>query len=341
MRLRTLSVIGFLLLTAANNSLQAQTPAPLSLDARVALPDIHGRIDHLSVDLKGQRLFVAAVENHTLEVIDLASRKRIHTITGLPEPQGVYYDARSNRLFVACSLDGTVRIFDGMTFRPIQTIKFPDDADNLRYDPQSKEVIVGYAGAKELRGRESGRGGLGFLDLSGKRVADVAIDAHPESFQVDDTQERLYVNVPDKKEIEVIDLRQHKVISHWPVTTAQNNFPMALDRQHHRLIVACWGPPVLLAFDTDTGRLVASTAIAGKSDDLYFDAGRHRIYVLTARGLLDVLQQVDPDHYQRIAQYPTRPGTQTGFFVPAWGRLFAAARRQGTKDAQILVYTAH
>ena len=44
-----------------------QEPPALSLEAHIPLPNVKGRIDHFSVDVKGQRLFVAAVENHTLE----------------------------------------------------------------------------------------------------------------------------------------------------------------------------------------------------------------------------------------------------------------------------------
>lgn len=107
-----------------------------------------GRIDHFSVDEKNQRIFVAAVENHTLEVVDLKSGQRVPMITDLAEPQGVFYDASTNRLFVACGLDGVTNIFDGTTFRVLATVKFPDDADNIRYDGRSQGVIVGYAGGE-------------------------------------------------------------------------------------------------------------------------------------------------------------------------------------------------
>src|SRR5713226_4510724 len=231
-----------------------QESQALSLETHIPLPNVKGRIDHFSVDVKGQRLFVAAVDNHTLEVVDLKSGQRVRTIADLAEPQGVYYDAFTNRLFVACGLDGVTKIFDGTTFKILTTVKFPDDADNIRYDPHSKGVIVGYAGAKHLRKREEGTGGLGFLDSNGKKTGDIVIDAHPESFRLEEMGTRLFVNVPDKKEIEVIDLGKRSVLTRWPVTSAQNNFPMALDETHHRLFVGCWVPPRLLVFDTETGK---------------------------------------------------------------------------------------
>lgn len=318
----------------------AQQSEPLSLDSHIALAGVKGRIDHLSVDLKGQRIFVAAVDNHTLEVIDLKLGRTVHTITDLSEPQGVFYDSSTNRLFVACALDGMTKIFDGTTFQVLASVKFPDDADNVRYDSRSKNVIVGYAGAKQLRKRETGTGGLGFIDSDGKKIADIVIDAHPESFQLEKTGSRLFVNVPDKKEIEVIDVPRHVVVSRWPIAE-ENNFPMSLDEAHHRLFVASWDPPQLVVFETQGGKEIAAAEIAGPSDDLFFDSQRGRIYVLTSKGFIDVFQQKDPDHYERIARYPTPPHTQTGLYVPEWGKLFAAVQKQGGQDAEVRVYQAH
>src|SRR5215475_8116812 len=109
-----------------------QETGVLSLESHIPLPGVEGRIDHFGVDVTGQRLFVAAVENHTLEVVDLKSGQRVHTITGLAEPQGVFYDATTSYLFVACGLDGVTKVLDGNTFQALATVRFPDDADNIR-----------------------------------------------------------------------------------------------------------------------------------------------------------------------------------------------------------------
>jgi hypothetical protein len=114
-----------------------------------------------------------------------------------------------------------------------------------------------------------------------KKTGDIVIDAHPESFRPEEIGTRLFVNVPDKKEIEVIDVVKRTVS--WPVTSAQNNFPMALDEAHHRLFVGCWMPPRLLVFDTETGKEVAAGEIAGSTDDLFYDSRRSRVYVSPAR----------------------------------------------------------
>jgi DNA-binding beta-propeller fold protein YncE len=327
-------------LLALSSLASAQDSSALSLKTRIALPNVNGRIDHLSVDVEGERLFVAAVDNHTLEVIDLKSGRQVHTIADLAEPQGVFYVAPTNRLFVACALDGVTKVLDGTTFRVLATAKFPDDADNIRYDPRGKRVIVGYAGAKQLRKRADGTGGLGFLDSNGNKIGDVVIDAHPESFRLEESGHRIFINVPEKREIEVIDGAKLTVLARWPITSAEGNFPMAFDEAHHRLFVATWTPSQMLVFDTETGREIAAGETAGPSDDLFYDSRRGRVYVLTSAGFLEVFQDRDHNHYDRIAHYPTPPHTQTGLFVPEWGRLFAASQRQGEQSAEIRVYEA-
>jgi len=334
-------------LLALGGSTAAQDSQVLSLEGRVELPNVKGRIDHFSVDVKGQRLFMAGVGNNTLEVIDLKSGKQVRTISDLAEPQGVFYDASTNHLFVACGGDGVTKIFDGTTFQLLGTVKFPDDADNIRYDARSKSVIVGYAGAKELGKRTEGTGGLGFIDASGKKTRDIVIDAHPESFRLEEQGTRIFVNVPDKQEIEVIDDVKGTVIARWPVTSAKNNFPMALDEAHHRLFVGTWTPPRLLVFDTVAGKQGAALefgkpgVVNGNTDDLFYDSARSRIYLLNGLGSIDVFQQKDPDTYERVASLATPPGSRTGLFVPDWGKLFVAVLQQGTKNAEVRVYQAN
>ena len=122
----------------------------LVLSTRISLANVDGRMDHLSVDLKGQRLFATAFNNHTLEVIDLKTGRQVLTIPDLNEPQGAFYDPSTTRLFVACGGDGAVKIFDGTTLQLLQTVTLDLDADNVRYDARGKHIVVGYGGEKFL-----------------------------------------------------------------------------------------------------------------------------------------------------------------------------------------------
>src|SRR5258708_29742731 len=162
--MRFLATLLFATLLVLSGPAEGQDSSPLSLKTHIALPNVKGRIDHFTVDLKGQRLFMAAVGNNTLEVIDLKSGKQVRTITDLEEPQGVFYDASTNHLFVACGGDGVTKMFYGTTFQVLATVKFPDDADNIRYDVRSKSAIAGYAVAKELRQPQARRQGESIID---------------------------------------------------------------------------------------------------------------------------------------------------------------------------------
>jgi len=307
--------------------LYAQESQGLSLSNRIELAQVENRIDHFSVDVQGHRLFVAALGNHTMEVLDVESGKRIQTIKDLAEPQGIYYDAASGHLFVACAKDGTTKVFDGKNYQLLRTVKFSSDADNIRYDSRTTRIIVGY-----------GDGALGFLDSDGKQAGEIALDAHPESFQLEKTGTRVFVNVPDKKEIQVADLAKNALVAKWPVTSALRNYPMALDEPHHRLLIGCRSPARMLVIDTESGAAAGSVDIVGDTDDLFYDAGKGRVYVIGGQGYVDVFAQKDADHYGRIGHYATAAGARTGLFVPAWGKLFVAVPHRGSQRAEILVF---
>ena len=318
----------------------AQEAPALTPKDPIALTKVEGRMDHLGVDVKGLRLFATAFDNHTLEVIDLKTGRQVHTIPDLEEPQGAYYDPATNRLFVACGGDGTLKIFDGSTFQLLQTVKLGSDADNVRYDPRANRVVVGYGGEKFLAGkvaRPGGNGALAIFDLMGKKIAEIRMDAHPESFQLEKMGTRVFVNVPDRQEVEVADLVKGAILERWKVTCT-TNFPMALDEAHHRLFVGCRIPARLAVFDTQSGKIVASPAIVEHTDDLFFDASKERIYIL-GEGFIEAWQEKDADHYERIARYPTPADGRTGLFVPDLGELFETIPHHGQQGAEILVYS--
>ena len=146
------------------------------------------------------------------------------------------------------------------------------------------------------------------------------------------------MNVPDKKEIQVVDLAKNAVLSRWPVTSALKNYPMALDEAHHRLLTGCRTPARMLVIDTETGKQTASVEIVGDTDDLFYDAARSRVYVIGGEGFVDVFEQRDADHYTRTAHVATAPGARTGLFVPDWGSVFVAVPHRGEQRAHVLVF---
>jgi DNA-binding beta-propeller fold protein YncE len=319
--------IGIVLLSLATVWGQSHASEPLKLETTISMSDVQGRIDHISVDLNNQRLFVAALGNNSVEVLDIKGAKRLHTISGLHEPQGVLYAQGENRLFVANAKDGTCRIYDASSFQLLKTIEYGEDADNIRFDAPAKQVYVGY-----------GSGALGVFDLSGNKLGDIKLDAHPESFQLEKKGTRIFVNLPDSRKIAVVDRKTKAVVGQWETGGALANFPMALDEANHRLFAVCRKPAVLVVLNTDSGAVVAKIPTVGDSDDVFYDPTRKQIYASGGEGAIAVLQQRDPDHYQEIARIPTVKGARTSLFVSELGRLFLAVRKQGSENAAIRVY---
>lgn len=306
----------------------AQGPTPLRLVQTIALPNVAGRLDHLAVDLKGERLFVAALGNNSLELLDLHAGRPIRSIGGLHEPQGVLFIPESRQIVVTNGQSGTVEMFNSVSLALEKRVASFDDADNIRYDPATNSLYVGY-----------GNGALGILDAAnGQRLADITLAGHPESFQFERSGPRVFVNVPTAQQIAVLDREKRIVVKIWPLKGAQANFPMALDDPQHRLFVGFRKPAKLVVFDAESGKVVASLDSAGDADDIFYDAARRRIYISCGEGFIDVVEQVDADHYKRVAKIPTAPGARTSLFVLELGRLYLAVPRQAGRAAEVRVY---
>src|SRR5579871_701761 len=324
----------------------------LTFAGRIPL-SVDGRIDHTSIDLAGQRLFSSLFGADTVVVIDLKTNKVINEIKSLNKPQNSYYVPSVNRLFVSNQGDGTVKVFDGATFALQRTVQLSADADNIRYDARRRHVLVDYGGEKFLRGKVEARAGVkdgavAVLDLEGNKVADIPTGGHPESLQLEQKGNRIFINSPDNHYVVVADLDTNKVLAHWD-TPGCENYPMALDEDHHRIFVFCRNSPGYVSvIDTESGKQVMTVPATpgSSSDDMFFDPGKGRLYVMSSLqlvpgepGVVDVIQQRDADHYERIATYPTAPVARDGLFVPELGKLFVSTPRQATgQGGELLIY---
>jgi DNA-binding beta-propeller fold protein YncE len=305
----------------------AQTAsAPLILEAKIPLGQVSGRIDHLGIDVKRRRLLVAELGNNSLGVVDLAAGKVLSSIAGLSEPQGVAYVPFADSVFVANAGDGSVHVLRGENLTPIGRIELGDDADNVRVDTARHRVLVGY-----------GKGALAVIDpVSLSKIADIRLKAHPEGFQIDDTGTQVFVNVPDAREISVVDVATGSTGS-LATQGAGSNFPMAIDGDAHRCLVVFRSPPTLMALSSQDGHVVAQAETCGDADDVFVDRKRRRVYVSCGQGVVDVLELVEAG-YRRLARVPTVSGARTSLFVPALDRLFLAVRAGSNEPAAIWVF---
>src|SRR5438067_11962565 len=306
----------------------AQDSTLLLLRQTIPLPGVEGRVDHLDVDISGKRLFVCALGNNTVEVIDLNKGERVHTVRGLAAPQGVAFIPELNRLLVANDKGGVCNIYDANSFQLIGKVDFADDADNVRYDSASKRIYVGFGG-----------GGIGIINaVDGKQVGSIKLAAHPEAFELERQGHRIFVNVPNARHVAVVDRGKGEVIATWKTDGAFGNFPMALDEANHRLFVGCRTPSRLVSLNTESGEVVAKIDISGNPDDVFYDTKRHRIYAICGAGKIDIIEQTDANNYKAVTKIDTADGARTGLFVPERDTLFVAVPHRGSQAAEIRRY---
>jgi YVTN family beta-propeller protein len=297
---------------------------PLALEAKIPLGDVGGRIDHMAFDVAHGRLFVAELGNDSVGVIDVAARTVVHRIAGLKNPQGVGYVPSLDLLLVANASDGSVRLFRGPDYAAAGRIDLGDDADNIRVDAEANRVYVGYGG-----------GALALIDpVAARKVADIPLPAHPESFQLDRKRHRIYVNLPDARAIAVAD-PAGKQVTRWPMNIGSANFPMTLRDDAEQVIAVFRRPARLGVFAMADGAQIAAPESCGDSDDVFHDAKRRRVYVSCGEGFVDVF---DDEGYRRVAHIRTVAGARTALFVPEIDRLLLAVRANGREPAAIWVF---
>jgi DNA-binding beta-propeller fold protein YncE len=304
---------------------------PLTLVRSIELPHVDGRIDHLAFDAATERLFVAALGNNTVEVLDAHAGVHVQSVPGFREPQGIAVSADTRAVAVANGQGEGLQLLSADDYRPGTVVRLGDDADNVRYDAAAKRLYVGY-----------GDGALAAVDpAAGKLLGQAKLAGHPESFQLEREGSRVFVNVPNAAQIAVVDRASMKITGTWPVRTATANYPMSLDEADHRVFIGCRRPAKVLVLDTTSGKESSSFDTVGDTDDLFYDAARKRLYVSGGEGFIDVVQDQGSNKFARIARLPTAAGARTSLFVADQGRLYLAVPHRGSQRAEIRVYEVH
>ena len=299
----------------------------LKLTNTIVLPNVKGGFDLMAVDVKGKRLFVAAQDNHTLEVIDLKAMKSLKSVSNFAEPKWVVYRPESNRLYVATAIDGKVTVLDSRTYKTIKSFIFKEKCNNLRFDATNNLLYVGVG--KTF-------GSIGIIDVSKDEiVGEITLPNFPKQFEL--VGNKMYVNVPETNTVEVADLTTRKVISSWKVKEAKDNVPMAIDRKNQRLFIGC-EPGKLVTYDLKAEKVVSSIEISKECDGIYYDAKRSQIYISCAEGFIDVVKQLTPNSYKLISKIPTVSGAGTSLFIPELDYFILAVPQNEHNSAEMRVY---
>ena len=331
-------VSALLFVPAPISKTDAQEKLPLRLVQTIPMPNVKGRIDHMDVDVQGKRLFVAGLENGSLEVVDLGAGKWSKSVPDFKKTQGVAYVPSLNKVFVASGDDAMLRVFRGDSLELIDSVKLEPGPNRVTYDPHTSVLYVGYGG------KDAGKdyGEVGIIEAkTDKHVGDIKVDAHPAELLLDSSGKTLYVFVSASSKVQVADTQKREVVSTWPVSS-QRNGDGAFDEKTHRLFIGTRTPPKMIAMDANTGKEVASLPTVEGMDGVYFNAAQKRVYVSGGRdndvGSVFVYQQKDADHYELIGKIPTRSGAGTSFWSPELNRFYVGAPAHDNEEAAILVF---
>ena len=325
----------------------AQGPvAPLTFVRALPVPGGGGgEFDHLLVDAKSHRLFAANEGGHTVEVFDTRSGRHLQTIGQglLQTPHSLLYRDDLQRLYVVDGDPkmGALRIYDGRTYKLLKSLDLPVLADWSGYDPKTQYLFI------------SSMGYFAHTPDSKVSVVDTATgeivkqfdlpDSVITAFSLEPTSPNMYTGLRNKNEIAVTDRTTFKVVATWPFKLGVGSGSQALDPEGHRLFVNCRSGQTLV-FDTETGRELQALPINTYSDDLAWDPATKRLYI-TAKGdpkrsrpTVEVYQQRDPDHYQRLGEVATSPGARTGALAATLHRFFVGAPKQADRSQAVLEY---
>jgi DNA-binding beta-propeller fold protein YncE len=304
---------------------RAAAGAPLELVQTIPLKGVAGKLDHLAVDDRGMRLFVANKPNNTLDIVDLKAGKLIRQIPDQGKASGVDYAADLDRIFVGNGA-GVCNAFDGKDYRLVFSTKLAK-ADNVHYEPGSQTVFVAHGST------------ISGLDArTGEVKCKVELPGSSHGFQIDAAAGKLFVNLTKPNQVAVVDIAKQEVMAKYPVTLAEGVSPLAYDAKGGRLFIGCRKKPMVVVLDAKSGKELTGVAIPADIDDLLFDAKRGHLYASCGEGVLAVIEKKG-DEYQVIARLETAKAARTCTFSSTLGRLYLGVPRQQDADGpEVRVY---
>jgi hypothetical protein len=313
---------------------RAESGATLTLVKTIALPSVAGRFDHFAFDPADGRLFVAATGNHSVEVVSVKTGKRIETIAGLGKPHGLAWVADQGKLFVADGSLAALKVYTGSPLKEVATLALSDDADDMVYDAQTGLLYVGHGGSSAaVPGR------IAVVNTrDNSLVQNLPVSAHPEALEIDPDGKRVFANIADSSEIVVIDAASHSIKATWKLSRASDNVPVAFDAEDHALLVGCRKPARSVSVDAGTGVEVSDLLSATGADDLFYEAQRHRAYLISGSGAVDIYQVAPDKSLKALDTIKTGPGAKTGLLVPSLKALFVAVPATSAEPAEIRMY---
>lgn len=328
-----------LILSAHAQSMPMQTMFGLLRLVQTTPLPLEGYIDHMTVDVKGQRLFISGEYSKSFITVDLRSGKVMHETKGLGgPPRKPFYVPETNGIWVDLG-DNTVVAISGASYEVVKTVELTGgkgaqkrEPDNAAYDP-ARHLYY----AAIVTGSGNTDGSIEIVDTkAAKLVGHIPMNgSDPGGLSIEPSGKTLYVAMGDvvngESHLKVIDLDKRQVTAEWPITGGPAPHASGLDAAHHRLLVGSrvkgghqYEPGKLVVMDTNTGRVVQALNTVGGADEVQYDAPTSRIYFVGTTGTLEVFKQIDADHYQSLGKVPTGAIAKTGLWVPELKRMYIA-----------------
>jgi len=315
--------------TVSVAAMAAGSVKPLVLLGRTSFPGYNGDVDHLFADLQENKLFVAAEDHGTVEVFNLKTGRLLRTLTTFKTPHAFFLVPGTHRIIVTD--DSGPRIIDDRTYQVLGYLRLHPSAgaDSEYYDPSTRRLFI-VSGGSDVHMKHCW---LSEVDpWTGRVLREHEFNSnHVEALRAEQHGRRIFINVADRNEVDVLSKKTLRVLARWRISGAKTNLAMSLDDAHHRLFITTRNPTRLFVLDTIDGKTVATVAVPAINDGTDFDAARERLYVPGAVGQVGVVQEIDPNHYREIAVVPSAKGAKSSTYVAQLNELILGVSPQYSK----------
>jgi hypothetical protein len=259
-----------------------------------------GGMDYVTFDASSHRLYIPR-STHTM-VVDADSGKTLADIPGQKHNHGVAVVPEAGRGFISDG-DGAVVIFDLKTNAVLGTLKAHPDADGIIYDKASGLVLI-----------VSGDDGILMTvkpdvdPKTGSIDAPIDLGGKPE-FLASDGAGKIYINLEDKDQVAVVDIKARKVLAHWPTAPGGSPVGMAIDTAKHRLFIGCRKPQKMIVMSTDDGKVMADLPIGAGVDATAFEG--QQAFASCRDGKLNVAAENVSGKFEIVQTVTTPLGAKT------------------------------
>jgi len=320
-----------------------QSVPPLELERTIPIRNIDGRLGAPVADIERRRIIVPAPVAGSVEVIDLNTGRAVKSIKGLQRPQSVAWHPEAARLYVTTRQDAGLSIYDAQ-YNLIRKVSLSASPDEVQVLPHSKRVIVALGNS------------IAIFDLEGQAVGSIRLEGPPSSFVVAPDGQRLWANLQTNKSVVIADLVSRVPVrsfaanaemfavsgegrpANYSLSTG-TNYGLALDVRGRRLMMITRKPSKLVVMDSESGNIRDARQTIADPENVWFDAASRHILITGNDSTIDVVRQVDPDHYEPVAHVPSAPGARTSLLLAESGKFYVAAPADGARPAGILVYS--